>query len=42
MDSISLILIAVLGAIAASILALIPALHIYNVAGLLILSAGAL
>ena len=42
MDSVLLILIAVLGAVAASILALIPALHIYNVAGLLILSAGAL
>lgn len=42
MESVSLIFIAVLGAVAASFLALIPALHIYNVASLLILSAGAL
>ncbi len=41
MESLSLILIAVIGAIAASLLALVPALHIYNVASLLILSAGA-
>ncbi|MGH2593472.1 MAG: tripartite tricarboxylate transporter permease, partial [Anaerolineae bacterium] len=40
MDSFVLICLAVLGAIAASGLALIPALHIYNVAGLLILAAG--
>jgi putative membrane protein len=40
-DTLALILIAVLGAIVASVLALIPALHIYNVAGLLILFAGA-
>jgi putative membrane protein len=42
MDTLSLVLIAVLGTILASILALIPALHIYNVVGLMILSAGAL
>ncbi len=42
METVSLILIAVLGAIVASIFALIPALHLYNVASLVILSAGAL
>lgn len=40
MDALILIGFAVLGAVAASGLALIPALHIYNVAGLLILAAG--
>jgi len=42
MDTLTLIGFAVLGAVAASGLALIPALHIYNVAGLLILAAGSL
>jgi putative membrane protein len=42
METLTLILIAVIGTILASVLALIPALHIYNVAGLLILSAAAL
>lgn len=42
MNTFSLLLIAVIGTILASMLALIPALHIYNVAGLLILSAAAL
>lgn len=40
--TITLIAIAAFGAIAASILALIPALHIYNVAGLIIIAAGSL
>ncbi len=39
---ITLIGIAVLGTVAASVLALIPALHIYNVAGLVILASGSL
>ena len=42
MDTLSLIGVAILGAVAASLLALIPALHVYNVAGLLILAAGSL
>ncbi|HJW82798.1 MAG TPA: hypothetical protein VJ754_00705, partial [Anaerolineae bacterium] len=42
MDTLILIGFAVLGAILASALALIPALHVYNVAGLLILLAGSL
>src|SRR3990172_3159799 len=42
MATLILIGLAVLGAVAASALALIPALHIYNVAGLLILAAGSL
>jgi putative membrane protein len=42
METFTLIFIAVIGAVTASFLALIPALHIYNVASLLILSAGAL
>lgn len=42
MDSIILIAIAAVGAVAASFLALIPALHIYNVAGLLIFATGSL
>jgi putative membrane protein len=42
MESLALIGFAVAGAIAASILALIPALHIYTVAGLLVLVAGSL
>ena len=42
MDTVILIGVAVLGAVAASTLALIPALHIYNVAGLVILAAGSL
>ncbi|HZY43292.1 MAG TPA: tripartite tricarboxylate transporter permease [Anaerolineae bacterium] len=42
METLSLIFIAIIGTILASVLALIPALHIYNVVGLLILSAGAL
>ncbi|HEY4691478.1 MAG TPA: tripartite tricarboxylate transporter permease [Anaerolineae bacterium] len=42
MDTLALIGLAVIGAIAASVLALIPALHIYNVAGLVILAAGSL
>src|SRR3970040_396168 len=39
---ISLIGFAVIGAVGASVLALIPALHVYNVAGLVILAAGSL
>jgi len=42
MDTVTLIAIAVFGAVAASLLALIPALHIYNVAGLVIVLAGSL
>jgi putative membrane protein len=42
MDSLSFILIAILGAMIASILALIPALHIYNVITLAFLFAGGL
>ncbi|HLF25638.1 MAG TPA: tripartite tricarboxylate transporter permease [Anaerolineae bacterium] len=42
MDTLILIGLAVLGAVASAGLALIPALHIYNVAGLLILVAGSL
>jgi len=42
LDTLTLIGFAVLGAMAASVLALIPALHIYNVAGLLILAAAPL
>lgn len=42
METITLIGLAVIGAVVASLLALIPALHIYNVAGLLILAAGSL
>ncbi|HZY40860.1 MAG TPA: tripartite tricarboxylate transporter permease, partial [Anaerolineae bacterium] len=41
-ETLGLIGIAVLGTLASSVLALIPALHIYNVAGVLIVSAGAL
>src|SRR3970040_1144886 len=39
---ISLIGFAVIGAVGASVLALIPALHVYNAAGLVILAAGSL
>jgi putative membrane protein len=42
MDTLGLIGFAVLGAVVASLLALIPALHVFNVAGLLILAAGSL
>ena len=42
MDALTLIGFAVIGAALASPLALIPALHVYNVAGLLILAAGSL
>ncbi len=42
MDALTLIGFAVIGSLFASLLALIPALHIYNVAGLLILAAGSL
>ncbi len=42
MDSLSLLLIAVLGAVIASFLALVPALHIYNVITLAFLFAGGL
>jgi putative membrane protein len=42
MDPLLLISLAVLGAVAASLLALIPALHLYNVAGLLILASASL
>lgn len=42
METLSLILVAVIGTLLASVLALIPALHIYNVAGLLILFAATL
>lgn len=41
-ESLSLIGIALLGTLASSVLALIPALHIYNVVGVLIASASAL
>ena len=40
-ESLSLIGIALLGTLASSVLALIPALHIYNVVGVLIAAAGA-
>ncbi len=42
MDALTLIGLAVAGAVFASLLAMIPALHLYNVAGLLILAAGSL
>jgi putative membrane protein len=42
MDSLSYLLIAVLGAVLASVLALIPALHVYNVITLAFLFAGSL
>lgn len=42
MDLVSLILLALLGALIASVLALIPALHIYNVIALFILISGGL
>jgi len=42
MDTLTLVGLAAVGAVLASLLALIPALHIYNVAGLLILAAGSL
>ena len=41
-DALGLIGLAVIGTLGAGVLALIPALHIYNVVGLLLLSATAL
>lgn len=40
MDTLVLLIYAIIGAVVASLLACVPALHIYNVAGLLILSSG--
>ena len=42
MDTLTLIGFAVIGAVGASVLALIPALHVFNLAGLVILAAGSL
>jgi len=41
-DTLTLIGFAVIGAVGASVLALIPALHVFNLAGLVILAAGSL